>query len=125
MATPDDDITRTVELLAVQMRKRLGLRSRDAFEVLRKGRHRLPPSQQDDLDYLIEVHPMAAHPRLARQIDVPRTERLLRQATEHLKSVDLVRERRFRRFAMASAIMVQLAVVVALVVAVIFWRDLL
>ena len=123
MSLPYEDLSKQAELLAVSMRKRLELRGSDPWAVLEKGHSFLSGRMQVELDYLLEARKMATHPKLALQIDMDRIKSAVRKITEQLRKIDIPRQRRLRRFGIATTIMVNLALVAAAAVGFALWRG--
>lgn len=123
MSLPYEDLSKQAELLATAMRKRLELRGNDPWAVLEKGHGFLSGRMQAELDYLLEARKMATHPKLALQIDMERIKSAVRKISEQLRKIDIPRQRRLRRFAIATTIMVNLALVAAAAVAFALWRG--
>ncbi len=124
MSLPYEDLLKQVDVLAVAMRKRLELRGSDPWSVLERGRSYLSSRMQDELDYFLEARMMANHPKLAMQIDMQRIEGAVRKIDLQLRKIDLPRRRRLRNYGIATTIALNLAFVIAAVIAVARWRGL-
>ena len=66
---------------------------------------------------------MASHPKLALQIDMGRIESGVRKISERLRKIDIPRQRRLRRFGIATTIVVNITIVIGLAIGVAVWRG--
>ncbi|KAJ56141.1 hypothetical protein ACMU_10320 [Actibacterium mucosum KCTC 23349] len=87
----------TVEELAANvsqlMQERLGVRSGPLSQQLRRAGRRLPKRVRRDISSIADALPLAANPKLSRQINLPRLEAAERRAVAHLRTIDRAMDR--------------------------------
>ena len=109
--------------LSALMEERLGLRGPDLERQLRKAGRRLPRHIRRDGETVVMAERLAAHPKLARQIDRAALARADDRMTRHLEAIDPKEARRTRLINMAALIAAQILVIAVALVAVLAWRG--
>lgn len=123
--SPDTGIGPLVSRLETLFEERLGLR-RGGFETRAARASRMMPRWVGrDLAQVVEARRIADNPKLARMIDVPALHAATERVAAHLRTVDPAERRAKRRLGMLAALMVNLLLLFALVVAVLAWRGFL
>lgn len=121
----DKSLEKTLEKLAKRMRERLRVGGDTVTKTLTKARMDLPRRHRAEVDHMLEALQMATHPKLSRQIDQARIERAAQDIMEHLKTVNIGRDRERRVFDIALTVFMNLAGVAILLVAFLAWKGLL
>ena len=121
MTTDDTPATRASALLE----ERLGLRGPDLERQLRKAGRRLPRRIRRDGETIVMAERFAAHPKMARRIDLDALARAEGRLTEHLEAIDPREARITRLINLGALIAAQILLIGIAVVAVLAWRGLL
>ncbi len=121
----DKSLEKTLEKLAERMRAKLRVGGKTVTATLQKARMDLPKRHRAEVDHMLQALQMATHPKLSRQIDQPRIERAAKDIMEHLKTVNIGRDRERRVFDIALTVMLNLAGVGVLLAVFIVWKGLL
>ena len=117
------DLQARTERLAQLLEHRLDIRGA-GFEVKLKSAGRLLPRYvRKEGALLVEALRQAAHPRLARRLDIDRLSRAADALERHLLDVDPWDRRRGIAVMGAASVLFKLLVVAALALGVLFWRD--
>lgn len=119
------DIARRAAALDRLLAERLGLRAGGLQSRATRARRRLPASVRRDLAEVGRAVHLLGHPRLERQIDMPRLVRAFERAEAHLAAIDPAERRRTAVLRLAAAMMTNLLLVFALFLAVLIWRGFL
>lgn len=115
-----DQISETVALL----RSQLGVGGKDLSKALRKARHRLPRRIYRQATKLAKVENMASHPKLRLTLDTPALAKAAREVQEHLRSIDVADRRKGWMLGALGALAFNILLLAFLVIAFMFWRDL-
>lgn len=70
------------------MTERLGVRATDLSVQLRRAGRRLPKRVRRDIRDIVAALPLAANPKLHRQLNLPRLEAAERRVVAHLRGID-------------------------------------
>ena len=119
------DLDARLEKIAALMEERLGIGG-DGFEAkfARAGR-RLPRKLRREGAALVEAQALAAHPKLARRVDLRRLRKAARLFERYLERID-AKERRVTRWVnWLAGTALSILIVFALAVAVLAWRGLI
>lgn len=103
----------------------LGIHGKSLEDSARKAGRALPRRIRDRIAVISEARALRGHPKLERQIDEAGIERAYRDAALYLDGLDHRASRRKAMLDTLSLIAFRLLVTVALVIAVLAWRDLI
>jgi len=123
MAEPT--VQELADSIAALMQQRLHLRGHDLQDMLRRGGRLLPAHVRRDAGRIASALPLAEHPKLARQLDLPRLLAAERRVLAWLRGVDPHKYRTDMMLSMLGGIALSLLVVVGAAVAVLVWRGLI
>ena len=94
-------------------------------ETVTACRRRLPRRLRRDADFLAQIEPLAAHPKLSHQLDHARVTRAHRDLKAHLIRIGAHRRRGEIALAILGSVAFSLLGVVVLVIVVLRWRGFL
>jgi hypothetical protein len=114
---------RQVDAACGALQARLGARGRSLAARLKRAGRRLPKEARAAGAQIVAAQQMAAHPRLARLVADDRTDAAFATLTAHLKGIDPADRRKGAVLSLAGAVVFDLLVVAALVIAVLVWRG--
>lgn len=120
-----DEIDARAGALTEKMAEGLGVKGRDLERSTAKAGRWLPRRIRDEIAVIAEARALRGHPKLERRIDGARVDRAFRHTASYLDGLDLAARRRRAMLDLLSLIAFRLFVVLALVIAVLIWRDLL
>lgn len=92
-------------------------------EALTECRRRLPRRLRAQADFLAEIEPLAAHPRLARQLDLARAESASTAVHTYLSRLNRGRRRVDLLLTVLGSVAFGLLVMLILMVLVLRWRG--
>ena len=107
------------------LRAKLGVKARDLPRAMKTVGRRLPRDAHLAALVLIDAKSHANHPKLARMIDVHSVDVAERVLHEHLEKIDPKARRKNMILDMLGVQAINILVVIALVVGLMFWRGLL
>lgn len=107
------------------IKQRLGARGPDLNARFRRAGRMLPRHVQQDVQVLINAVDMQNNPKLARMVDDGAVQRSVRAVETHLQSIDVKKRRSDRIMGILANVGVQIIVIFAALLAVIYWRDLI
>lgn len=118
-----DDILERTDDIGRLITERLGLRGRTLDRQVRRAGRLLPRAVAREARFLAQAAQIAPNPRLLRMIDPAQLDRAHRTVRDHLLTVN-PRDRRVTRvLGIATVIVFNLLVVLALVLTVLVWRG--
>jgi hypothetical protein len=107
------------------LRAKLGVKARDLPRAMKNVGRRLPREAHRAALVLSDAKGHAAHPKLARMIDVHSVEVAARVLHEHLEKIDPKARRKNMILDMLGVQAINILVVIALVIGLMMWRGLL
>jgi hypothetical protein len=119
-----DELDARAGVLTEKMAEGLGVKGRTLEQSAAKAGHWLPRRIRHEIAVIAEARALRGHPKLERRIDEARIDRACRQTATYLDGLDPAARRRRAALDMLSLIAFRLFVVLALVIAVLIWRDL-
>ncbi|SDW58282.1 hypothetical protein [Roseicitreum antarcticum] len=119
----DADITTLGRDVALLLRQRLNARGDDLAELVKDVRRQLPRKLRSEALYLAEIQPMAAHPKLRKQVDTARAIKAHRALTGHLAPLGRAQRRVDLLLSMLGSLAFGVLVLTCVVVAVLVARG--
>ena len=116
-------IQQMAERITALMEQRLRLKGKDLREKLRKGGRLLPRRVRAAAEQLADAAERSQNPKLLLQIDEPAVVAAYDVCSKHLSKIDAGYLRTSSILRTASSMVISLLVVVALVIAVLYWRG--
>ncbi len=113
---------RIAEITAL-MHARVGGRGTTLHAVLRRARHRLPRRIRAQAARLAEAESFAAHPRLRLTLDAQALDKAASEVETHLNTIDLADRRKGWWLGMLGGLAFNMLAFLALLLAVLVWRD--
>ncbi|MCC5985509.1 MAG: hypothetical protein JJU42_14225 [Rhodobacteraceae bacterium] len=92
-------------------------------DALPQCRRRLPRRLRTEADFLAEIEPLAAHPRLARQLDLVRADTASTALLTHLQTLSRGRRRMDLVLSVLGSVAFGLLAMLVLLVLVLRWRG--
>lgn len=117
------DMTQRARLLQRLLQEKLGVQGKSLGHALRRAGRRLPRAMRRQAAVLQRAEAMAAHPRLARQVDRRDVDAAYRALSAHLKAIDVAAARRDRLLSLAAAIAFNILVIAVGFVVWLWWRG--
>ena len=114
---------RQVETASAALHTRLGVGGPTLARRLKRAGRRLPRAVRAAGAEIVAVQAMAENPRLSRLVASERTDAAFATLEAHLKGIDPADRRRGVLLSLAAAVVLDLMIVAALVVAVLVWRG--
>ncbi len=111
--------------ISALLREKLGVRGGDLECRLRRAGRLLPRHVRRQAEVIVRARAMQASPKLARLVDHAALERAFRTCHDHLSAIDPWERRKTRIIGFLSANAFNLVVITGLVIAVLYWRDLI
>lgn len=111
--------------LAKLMADQLGVGGATFENMLTRAGRRLPAWARRDAAQIVEASRLAAHPKLARQLDLHALSRAEARLTRYLKSLDPKERRTTARLHLAGGIVLKLLAVAALFLMVLRWQNII
>lgn len=111
--------------IADMMKQRLSIRGKDLAAKLRHSGRMLPKRIKYDAEYLVEATAMAQSPKLYKMIDMERVDTAHHNCIEFLKTIDVTDRRKGLVLGILGSMTMSVIIVIALVIGVLIWRDLL
>ena len=105
------------------LESKLGVKSRDLGQGVRRAGRRLPRRVRAQAAVLVAAERQSGHPRLARQIDGDRIARAREVVSAHLNAIDVADARKGRWLSLAGALAFNLIAVGAAFVWWLWWRG--
>lgn len=105
------------------LRHRLHARGDDLPALFHDVRRQLPRRLRAEAAYLVQVQPLAAHPKLSRQIDAARVQKAHRLLTNHLAPLGRAQRRIDLALSVLGSLAFGILVLTGVIVAVLVWRG--
>ena len=106
-----------------QLEAKLGVKSRDLAQALRRAGRRLPRRVRAQGAVLVDAEQRSGHPKLARQVDGHGVAKAYDQMTAHLRAIDVVDARKGRALSLAGVIAFNLLLVIVAFIIWLWWRG--
>ncbi len=106
-----------------QLEAKLGVKSRNLSQALRRAGRRLPRAVRAQGAILAEAEHRAGHPKIARQSDSAKVQAAYSEITAHLRSIDVTDARKGRVLGLAGLIVFNFLLVVAAFITWMWWRG--
>ncbi|MGJ5618335.1 hypothetical protein [Sulfitobacter sp. MF3-043] len=106
-----------------QLEAKLGVKSRDLSQALRRAGRRLPHGVRAQGAVLAEAEKRAGHPKLTRQLDSAAVRDAYDRMAAHLRAIDVADARKGRILGMAGVIAFNLLLIIAAFVMWLWWRG--
>lgn len=119
----DADITTLGQEVAQLLRQRLNARGADLAALVHDVRRQLPRKLRSDALYLAQIQPMAAHPKLRKQVDTVRAVKAHRALTGYLAPLGRAQRRVDLLLSILGSLAFGVLVLTCAVVAVLVWRG--
>ncbi|MBD3664314.1 hypothetical protein [Sulfitobacter aestuariivivens] len=119
----DQDIHTKAETLRKQLQEKLGVRSRDLSQALKRAGRRLPRRVRGEGQALVRAEKLAANPKLARQLNSAEVDRAYATVAAHLKDIDVADARKGKLLSLAAAVAGNLLIVIAGFLVWLWWRG--
>ena len=116
-------IQQMAERITTLMEQRLRLKGKDLHEKLRKGGRKLPRRVRAAAEQLADAAQRSQNPKLLLQIDEAAVVAAYDVCSKHLSKIDAGYLRTSSILRTASSMVISLLVVVALALAVLYWRG--
>lgn len=116
-----EEIAASVEAL---LEKQMGVGGHGLRAKVKRAGRRLPRSVRRDAMLIAEAQPLAGHPKLSKQVDLPRMEAAERRIAAYLRGYDLADKRKGAVLGLLGSLSFNLLAVGALLVVVLVWRGL-
>ena len=116
-------IQQMAERITTLMEQRLRLKGKDLHEKLRKGGRKLPRRVRAAAEQLADAAVRSQNPKLFLQIDEPAVVAAYDVCSKHLSKIDAGYLRTSSILRAASSMVISLFVVIALAIAVLYWRG--
>ena len=116
-------IQQMAERITTLMEQRLRLKGKDLHEKLRKGGRKLPRRVRAAAEQLADAAQRSQNPKLLLQIDEAAVVAAYDVCSKHLSKIDAGYLRTSSILRTASSMVISLLVVVALAIAVLYWRG--
>ncbi|AXI45396.1 hypothetical protein C1J03_04690 [Sulfitobacter sp. SK012] len=117
------DIEAKVQTLLFELEKRLGIKTDDLAQGLRRAGRRLPRRVRAKAKVLVDAQAMTGNPKLARQVDASTVRVAFDAVTTHLRGIDVRDARNGRRLSLAGAVVFNLLLVLAAFFAWLWWQG--
>lgn len=122
MIDQKDIAAKSKELLQL-LETKLGAKGKTLQDALRRAGRQLPRSLRKGGAVLARAEAMAAHPKLARQIDRREVDLAHKALATHLKAIDVADARKGRLLSLAAAIAFNILVIAVGFVVWLWWRG--
>jgi len=106
-----------------QLEVKLGVRSRDLSQALRRAGRRLPRQVRAQAAILVAAEKQAGHPKLVRQLDDAAVRTAYANVTAHLRAIDVADARKGRILSIAGVIAFNLLLVVVAFITWLWWHG--
>ena len=116
-------IQQMAERITTLMEQRLRLKGKDLHEKLRKGGRKLPRRVRAAAEQLADAAQRSQNPKLLLQIDEAAVVAAYDVCSKHLSKIDSGYLRTSSILRAASSMVISLFVVIALAIAVLYWRG--
>ena len=117
------DISAKSLAIRQQLEAKLGVKSRDLSQALRRAGRRLPRRVRAQAAVLVEAEKRAGHPKLARQMDGGAVREAYAHVTAHLRAIDGADARKGRILGLAGVIAFNLLLIIVAFVIWLWWRG--
>ena len=117
------DIAMKSEALRRLLGEKFGVRGSTLTRALARAGRRLPRRLHVKAALLIEAERLAAHPKLARQVDMATVERGYEEVVAHLKAIDVSDRRKGMVLGIAGAVAFNMLLLVGAFVLWLGWRG--
>lgn len=109
--------------LQTALRAKLGVGGGSLSQALTRANRRLPKSVRRASLVLIQTQQKLLHPKIARQVDDAVVAKAFNTIEAHLSSIDLKERRKDARIRWLAMLILNMALVIALIVFVLRWRG--
>lgn len=120
---PARDIAAKTETVQQLLTEKFGVRKRDLPKMLRRTGRRLPRGMRARGQVLIKAQALAAHPKLARQVDGPAVARAFEEITAHLRAIDVADRRKGLALSVAGGVAFNILAVCVCFVLWLWWAG--
>lgn len=124
MGADPNELEHLADRLTAQMREKLDLRAEDFPTALHRAGRRLPRALRREGRLIVTALEQVRNPRLARIADGPGAVRAARRLSGWLSGLDPAAARARQRAYLLAGLAFRVAVVIALAISVLVWRDL-
>ncbi|MEM9911761.1 MAG: hypothetical protein AAF922_13350 [Pseudomonadota bacterium] len=114
---------RSVRLTAA-FREKLGVRSASLPQALKRSKRLLPRPVRASGAVLVDAQQKLNHPKIARQLDSTVIERAFQTVEAHLKAIDTKERRKDARLRWLALMILNMALIAALLIAILRWQGL-
>lgn len=118
-----EDIAAKSLAIRQQIEAKLGVKSRDLSQALRRAGRRLPRGVRAHGAVLAEAEKSAGHPKLARQLDHAAVRAAYDQLAAHLRAIDEGDARKGRILGLAGVSAFNLLLIIAAFIVWLWWRG--
>lgn len=122
MLDPKDIAAKSLAI-RTQLEAKLGVKSRDLSQAMRRAGRRLPRGVRAQVAVLTQAEARAGHPKLARQLDAAAVQAAFGDVTAHLHSIDAADARKGRILGLAGAVAFNLLLVITAFIIWLWWRG--
>ncbi|ALG89544.1 hypothetical protein TQ29_04285 [Actibacterium sp. EMB200-NS6] len=121
-----ENIARTRESeISRLLRDKLGARGNDLPARLKQARRQMPFKVQPEAAVMADALEKRAHPKLMKQVDLPRLQTAERRLLDHLKAIDTSDRRKGAILGALAGLSFNLFVLTGLITGILLWRGLL
>jgi hypothetical protein len=117
------DIVAKSLVVRTQLEAKLGVKSRDLSQAMRRARRRLPRRVRAQCAVLAQAEKRAGQPKLARQLDATVVRAAYSDVTAHLRTIDAADARKGRILSLAGAIAFNLLLIIVAFTIWLWWRG--
>ncbi|QYX56371.1 hypothetical protein K1T73_15135 [Roseovarius sp. SCSIO 43702] len=114
-----------IEALKARLREKLGARGKTLARALRHAGRRLPKWVRREGAVLVDAQARRGHPRIWRQVNEAEIDRAFERIESHLDTIDPKDRRRGVILGLLGGIVFNLLIVLAFLLAVLWWQDLI
>lgn len=119
----DANIAALIHDVEALLRQRLHARGDDIAVLFHDVRRQLPRRLRVEAAYLAQIQPLAAHPKLSRQIDAARVQKAHRLLTRHLAPLGRAQRRIDLALSVLGSFAFGILVLTGGIVTVLVWRG--
>jgi len=120
-----DDYRNEIEAISAGLQKKLRLSAAPFPKLVARSRKFLPRHVWRRAKSLADAEEFATHPKLCHTLDLAELSKSAALVQAHLKALDIADERKTRRLSLLGTLSFNMMIVVALLIAVLMWRDFL
>ena len=117
------DLTTRTQNLRRAFEAKLGVKSRNLQQALKRAGRRLPRKQRRQGAVLVRAEKLAQNPKLARQIKPEELDQAFDSISAHLGTIDVADRRKGRWLALAGAVAANLLLVIGAFIWWLWWQG--